>query len=220
MKRTASRPTSSTTSRKRDEVPGPLRHFDRLAGAQQLHKLDELDVELGLAVAQRRHRRLHALDVAAVVGAPDVDQRAKAALDLGAVVGDVGGEIGVASRPISSAAGRRRRRTRSSGTGSARGPPSPRPARLSAAAGGLRRRRRARAAKRWSRRHAIGVACDQRALGEKHVVLDIERGEVAAHLRHHHLDRLGAHERQPRGLRLARQRAPYSAASAAPTGLR
>ena len=36
------------------ELPCPLRHFDRLAGAQQLHKLDDLDVEIGLAVAQRR----------------------------------------------------------------------------------------------------------------------------------------------------------------------
>ena len=31
-----------------DEVAGALRHFDRLARAQQPHELDDLDVELGL----------------------------------------------------------------------------------------------------------------------------------------------------------------------------
>jgi hypothetical protein len=49
MKRTASTPTSSTTSRKRDEVAGALRHFHRLAVAHQLHQLAQLHVEFGLA---------------------------------------------------------------------------------------------------------------------------------------------------------------------------
>ena len=47
MNRTASRPTSSTTSRKRHELAGALRHLHRLAGAQQPHELHDLDVELG-----------------------------------------------------------------------------------------------------------------------------------------------------------------------------
>ena len=88
-------PTSSTTSRKRDEVAGALRHLHRLAVAQQLHELDDLDVERRLAGGHRLHRRLHALDVAAMIGAPDVDQIAKAAVELVLVIGDVGGEVGV-----------------------------------------------------------------------------------------------------------------------------
>jgi hypothetical protein len=35
-------------------------------------------------------RRLHPLDVAAVIGAEDVDQQVEAALDLVVVIGDVG----------------------------------------------------------------------------------------------------------------------------------
>src|SRR5262249_56587756 len=46
--------------------------------------------------SDRLDGRLHALDVAAVVGAPDVDQVGKSAIDLALVVGDAGGEIGVA----------------------------------------------------------------------------------------------------------------------------
>jgi len=80
---------------KRHEVTCPLGHFDRLAGAQELHELDELDVEFGALSAQCRHRRLHAFDVAAVVGAPDIDQRLEAAVELRAVVGDVRGEVGI-----------------------------------------------------------------------------------------------------------------------------
>ena len=38
---------------KRHELPCPLRHFDRLARPQQLHELDELDVELGAARSLR-----------------------------------------------------------------------------------------------------------------------------------------------------------------------
>ena len=81
----------------RDELACPLRHFHRLAGAQQPDELHDLDVEFGLAAAHRRDRRLHALDVAAVIGAPDVDQVAEAAVELRCVIGDVGGEIGVAA---------------------------------------------------------------------------------------------------------------------------
>ncbi len=65
-----------------DEVPGALGHFDRLAGAHQPHELTKAHIELALPSGQRRDRRLHPLDIAAVVGAPDVDQRQKAAIDL------------------------------------------------------------------------------------------------------------------------------------------
>ena len=83
----------------RDEIAGAFRHLHRLAVAQQPHELHDLDVERGLAVADALHRRLHALDVAAMIGAEHVDHVEEAAIDLVLVIGDVGGEIGVASRP-------------------------------------------------------------------------------------------------------------------------
>jgi hypothetical protein len=46
------------------------------------------------------------------------------------------------------------------------------------------------------RRDLIG-AFDQRALGKEYVVLDVERGEIVANRRHHHVDRLLANHRQP-----------------------
>ena len=79
------------------ELPCPLRHLHGLAGAEQAHELDELYVQHGFSAAHGLHRRLHALDVAAVIGAPHVDQIEKATVDLGFVIGDVGGEIGVAA---------------------------------------------------------------------------------------------------------------------------
>src|ERR1700720_2928416 len=67
---------------KRDELPCPLRHFDRLARAQELDQLNDFNVELGAAIAQRRDGRLHAFDISGVISSPDVDQRAKSALKL------------------------------------------------------------------------------------------------------------------------------------------
>src|SRR5205085_10836860 len=65
------------------EVPRPLGHLYRLAGAQEARELDDLHVEFGPATADRFHRSLHALDVATVVRAPYVDHLAKAAIALG-----------------------------------------------------------------------------------------------------------------------------------------
>src|SRR5262249_14773957 len=81
------------------ELTGTLRHLYLLATAHELDELDDLDVELRLAgvAVERPDSRLHALDIAAVVGAPDVDHLVEAAIDLALVVGDVGGEIGVAA---------------------------------------------------------------------------------------------------------------------------
>ena len=94
MKRKTSLPTSSTTSRNVTKVPA---RFDMRTGCalvEQVHQLADLDVERRGAVGHRLHRRLHALDVAAVIGAPDIDHRVEAAAELVAVIGDVGGEIG------------------------------------------------------------------------------------------------------------------------------
>src|SRR6516162_1852652 len=92
MKRTASLPTSSTTSRKVTKSPA---RFDIFTGSQESDELDDFDVERGLLAGDRLHCGLHALDIAAMVGAPNVDEITKAAVELVLVIGDVGGEVGV-----------------------------------------------------------------------------------------------------------------------------
>ena len=77
-----------------DEGAGALRHAHRLALVEQIDELAQFDVERRGAVGHRLDRGLHALDIAAVVGAPDIDQLGKAAAELVAMIGDVGGEIG------------------------------------------------------------------------------------------------------------------------------
>ena len=128
MKRTTSLPTSSTTSRSVTKLPERL---DILAGAPWRISLtiwQSLTSSSDCAVGQRRHGRLHALDVTPVVGAPDVDQGVRAAFDLVEMVGDVGGEVGPTSVRFADRPSRRRRRTRSNGTAFVCGAPSPRAA--------------------------------------------------------------------------------------------
>jgi hypothetical protein len=69
MKRTASRPTSSTTSRSVTKSPERLDIFTGSPPRSSFTSWQMLDVELALAAGHGRHRRLHALDVAAVIGA-------------------------------------------------------------------------------------------------------------------------------------------------------
>ena len=52
---------------------------------------------VGLAAGERGDRRLHAPDMAAVVGTKHIDHCLEAASELVAVIGDVAGEIGVAA---------------------------------------------------------------------------------------------------------------------------
>src|SRR5262249_28984742 len=66
----------------RDELPCSLRHFDWFTGAKQANQLHELYIEVRFAAADRFDRGLHPPDIAAVVGAPDVDQVQKAARHL------------------------------------------------------------------------------------------------------------------------------------------
>ena len=63
--------------------------------AHELDELAQLHIQRRLTIGERLHRRLHALDIAAVVRAPDVDHGQEAPVDLRLVIGDVGGEIGV-----------------------------------------------------------------------------------------------------------------------------
>src|SRR5579872_582572 len=80
-----------------DEIAGALGHLYGFAVTQESHELDDLHVQAGLPGRHRLDRRLDALDVAAMVGAPDIDQIAEAAIELVLVIGDVGGEISVAA---------------------------------------------------------------------------------------------------------------------------
>src|SRR5260370_17008113 len=60
-----------------DEVAGPLGHFYRFAGPQQLHELNDFHVERRRPAAHCTDRRLHPPDVAAVIPPPDVDHVAE-----------------------------------------------------------------------------------------------------------------------------------------------
>ena len=178
------------------ELAGALRHFHRLAAPKQPDQLDDLDVEIGAAAADRLHGGLHPFDIAAMVGAPHVDQGAKAAVEFRFVIGDVGGEIRVAAvgfqqRPIDIVA---------EGGGAEQGllPVLPVVGKLA-----FRRRQPAlidepRRPQRIDRGgHLVGFALDQGSLGEEHLVLDLERRQVPADLAQHRLDRPGANEGQP-----------------------
>ena len=77
-----------------DEGPRPFRHLHRPAVVQQVDQTADLDVQGAGAFGHRLDRRLHALDVAPVVGAPDVDHGLETAPELVQVIGDVGGEVG------------------------------------------------------------------------------------------------------------------------------
>ena len=96
VNRTASRPDPVQQVGQRDVGAGALGHAHGLAVAQHVHDLAEHDLEPDVGIAgQRFDRRLHARDVAAMVGAPDVDHQLGAARHLVGVVGDVVGEVGV-----------------------------------------------------------------------------------------------------------------------------
>ena len=75
-----------------------FRHLEGLAILVQLYKLDELDIQRNFAIRQRRDGGLHPLDIAAMVGAENVDQRIEPAPHFVVVIGDVGREIG--PRPV------------------------------------------------------------------------------------------------------------------------
>jgi len=56
-----------------DEGAGAFRHFYLLALVEQIDELADFDVETPLAAGYRGNSRLHALYIAAVIGAPDID---------------------------------------------------------------------------------------------------------------------------------------------------
>ncbi len=86
----------------RDELPRPRRHAHLLVAAVERHQLRDHHLQRLGRVAQRLHRRLDAADVAVMIGAEDVDEPVEAsirrrhgmaAIQLGAMVGDVGRQI-------------------------------------------------------------------------------------------------------------------------------
>jgi hypothetical protein len=79
----------------RDELAGPLRHFHFFPAAQQIHHLDQHDLEAIFRIPIGLHHRLHARNVAMVIRAPDVDEEIISAPQLILVVGDIGSQIGV-----------------------------------------------------------------------------------------------------------------------------
>ena len=80
-----------------DESAGAFRHLERRAVLVELDQLRQLDVERRLAVRQRRNGRLHALDIAAVIGAEDIYQLVETALHFVIVIGYIGRKIGPAA---------------------------------------------------------------------------------------------------------------------------
>jgi hypothetical protein len=73
---------------------GAGRHLDLLAAAEEHGELDQLEFQPLRVFAQALGRGLQARDVAVVVGAEDIEQLARAALELVEHVGHVGREIG------------------------------------------------------------------------------------------------------------------------------
>ena len=141
------------------------------------------DVDIGLAVRDGLHRRLQPLDVARVIGAQHVDHVLEAAQVLVAVVGDVGGEIGVAAVRLDQ-----------------------RPVDVVAVVGGAEQRLlailpilgrlalgrlqpalvdHALLAQPVERQVDVAALPVQRPLGKEHVVVDVELGEIGADQLHH-----------------------------------
>ena len=93
--RVASTPIVGDQLVERHEVAAALGHLRLLAALDDVHELQDRDLErVGVAARARRSTPFIAADVAVVVGAEHVDQPVEAAPDLVLVVGDVGGEVG------------------------------------------------------------------------------------------------------------------------------
>ena len=97
VKRTTSGPTSSSRSRKVTNVPARLDMRTSSPLRSTRTSWQSFTSSAPLPLGDGADRRLHALDVAAMVGAPDVDHVGEAAPVLVVVIGDVVGEVGPAA---------------------------------------------------------------------------------------------------------------------------
>ena len=77
----------------RDEITRPTAHLHFFPTAGEVDHLGDGDLEFVGIVAEQLHRRLHAGDIAVVVGTPDVEEEFGAG-ELVTVIGDVGREVG------------------------------------------------------------------------------------------------------------------------------
>ena len=80
-----------------DEAAGALAHLAPARRRAARARSGTSPPAILARVGQRAHGRAHAGNIAAVIGAPDVDHELRAARHLVRVVGDVVGEIGVAA---------------------------------------------------------------------------------------------------------------------------
>ena len=80
-----------------DEIAQPLAHLERFAVLIKPHHLRQLDIKRHLAIAERRNGRLHPFDIAAMIGAEDIDQCVKAPRDLVIVIGNIRRKVGPAA---------------------------------------------------------------------------------------------------------------------------
>ena len=113
--RAASTPISSISSSSEHDVAAPLGHLRLRAALRQMHGLVEQHLEALRVVAEHRRSRLQPCDIAVVVGAEDVDQRARSrARTCRARTRRRRRSRGSCRRTSGSAAGPCRRRARSS----------------------------------------------------------------------------------------------------------
>src|SRR2546426_2922047 len=77
-----------------DELARSLRHRHALTTAHQIDDLYQDYYQTVLRVAKGLHRRLHAGNVAMMIGSPNIDQQVIAARQLVAMIGDIGCQIG------------------------------------------------------------------------------------------------------------------------------
>ena len=85
---------SSISSSRVTKSPLPLRHLGAPAALDQMNELDQRRLEAVRVGAEGLDRRPHPRHVAVVVGAQRVHQAVRTPLELVAVVGDVGAEVG------------------------------------------------------------------------------------------------------------------------------
>src|SRR5262249_23246267 len=160
-----------------------LTHLYRFTGPQELDELDDFHVELSGAVANCADGCLHALDIAEVIGPPDVDHAAEAAIELRLVIRNVGSKIRVAAfgflaRPVAAvpeSRGRKRVLLALLPVPISR-PLGGRQAALVDLALGLQ--------PRDDLRDRVLPPVEKRALEKKHIVTHVQGGKALPYLRH------------------------------------
>ena len=185
----------------RHEISGALRHFHRFARTQQLDQLDDLDVEIGAPVGDRPHggRFLRPHRRALAVALAGTLAQSLLALPAPLLQGFALDQL-LGPRPDAAPMARLIAFVLAASLACHLG-------RLALGWGQASLIDQPFGTQLFDRGlHRTAVAPRQRPLGKKDVMMGVEHGEVAADLVHHHVDRAGAHDRQPLRLRLVPQR--------------